>query len=45
MSYRGCKHRAQIMEISVDGGVTYIANQASNRRDPDIIDRYEEEIF
>jgi len=45
MSYRGCKHRAQIMEISADGSVAYIANRASNRRDPDIIDRYEEEIF
>lgn len=45
MSYRGCKHLAQIMEVSKDGSVKYIANRASNRRDPDLIDRYEEEIF
>jgi hypothetical protein len=44
MSYRGCKHRAQIMEISADGSVMYVANKASNRRDPDIVQRYEERI-
>lgn len=45
MNYRGCKHRAQIMEISETGDVLYIANRSSNRRDPDNIERYEERIF
>lgn len=43
-SFRGCKNKAQIMQISQDGTVKYIANVASNYSDPNKIDRYEYQV-
>ena len=45
MGFRNCKHRAQIMRISGDGSVSYIANRSSNRKSVGAIDRYEKQIF
>lgn len=35
MGFRNCKNRAQLMKITRDGTVSYLANRSSNRQDPD----------
>ena len=40
MGFRNCKHRAQILEISSNGSVAYIANKVSNRQNPDKVKPY-----
>lgn len=48
MNYRSCKHKAQLMQITRDESgyhVVYIANRASNRRNPDKINQYKVTIY
>jgi hypothetical protein len=45
MGFRNCKNRAQIMKITRNNKVSYLANKASNKRDPDVIKPIEKVIF